>query len=208
MRAAESALHEEILLAAHHRPGGAGVRAWSRELGFALTAAVLLELHRQSRIAIGPAGVLYGKDAAEAPDPVSDALLERILLAPRAHRAHRWLQREGATVLALTTGHLLRQGHLSARPRKRWGILPTTEHTPSDPARAARTHDTIRTAAAHPARSTPPATTAAALLCAANLSLPLGLPRTDWSACPAPVPAMASEVALTLALARIPPVLA
>lgn len=206
MRAADSMLHKEILLAAHDRLGSAGVRGWSRELGFVLAAAVLVELERSGRITVGP-DMLYAKDATRATDPVSDALLERVLLAPRTHRVHRWLQREGDTVLDLTTAHLLQEGTLSERRRKRWGMFPVIDHLPSNPTRATQAYEAIRTAATHPAHSPGPAHTAAALLSAAGLSTPLGHPRTPWSTCPAPLLTIAGELALTLAVSRVPPAL-
>ncbi|MGW4756460.1 GOLPH3/VPS74 family protein [Streptomyces chartreusis] len=205
MLAADSALHEEILLAAYDGWGGAGVRGWSRELGYVLAAAVLTELARAGRVVVDASGVVYARDATKAPDPVSDALLERLLLTRRAHRAHWWLDRRGDTVLDLTLSRLLHTGALSERRVRRWGVLPTTDRAPSDPARAARAREAIRRAAT--GTPTERTATAAALLSAANLSTHLALPRTNWPDCPPPIPTVASELALTLAISRIPPAL-
>lgn len=132
-RAVPAPLHETLLLTAYDRLGPSGVHGWRAELGLCLVAAALLDLHTAGRVAVGPHTV-WVTDASRAADPVCDQLLERLLLARRARRAHHWMRREAEPVLAATTARLTGTGLLRARRHRLLGVLPVTRYVPTRPA--------------------------------------------------------------------------
>ncbi|MFJ4622032.1 GPP34 family phosphoprotein [Streptomyces sp. NPDC088812] len=126
-------LHETLLLTAYDRLGPSGVRGWRAELGLCLVAAALLDLHAAGRVAVGPHTVRV-TDASRAADPVCDHLLERLVLAPRARRAHHWMRVEAEPVLAATIARLTGAGLLRTRRHRLLGVLPVIRYVPTRPA--------------------------------------------------------------------------
>ncbi|MBT2472438.1 GPP34 family phosphoprotein, partial [Streptomyces sp. ISL-66] len=136
-------LHESLLLAVAATLDRVVVRRRHRELGYALAAAVLLDLERTGRVEVRPDEVLV-RDYSAAPDPVADALLERMVLADRALGARAWLERVADGALSAVRAQLLEAGRLTRVRSSRFGLFPVVGHLPSDAREAARLAALVR----------------------------------------------------------------
>ncbi|MFF4230646.1 GPP34 family phosphoprotein [Streptomyces sp. NPDC001820] len=130
-------LHEALLLAVLAAPGSTVPRRRSRELEYALAAAVLLELERARRISVLWDQVLV-VDASAAADAVSDRWLERLILSERARRVQAWLGVATDGTLSAVRDQMLMAGRLVQVRRSRFGLFPTVDHEPADRRAAAR----------------------------------------------------------------------
>ncbi|MFE5792285.1 GPP34 family phosphoprotein [Streptomyces sp. NPDC056503] len=202
-RAAGPALHESLLLAFAGACDQAAVRRWHRELGYGLAAAVLLDLERTGRVEVLPDQVLV-RDASAADDPVADALLERMVLADRAHAARAWLETLAGGMLTAVRDQLLATGRLTPARRRRLGLFPVVDHLPADERAAARLVALVRTASGTPGAGGDTAGVLAPLIGAARLGRAMGCPPAHWDHCPRPVAVVAKDLSLAVAAAGVP----
>ncbi|MET9465102.1 GPP34 family phosphoprotein [Streptomyces sp. NPDC006544] len=200
-------LHETLLLAVAGSLDQVVVRRRHRELGYALAAAVLLDLERTGRVEVRPDEVLV-RDYAAAADPVGDALLERMVLADRALGARAWLERGADGALSAVRAQLLEAGRMTRVRSSRFGLFPVVGHLPSDAREAARLAALVRAAAAAEDPQRAPEGAAARVLAtmlgAARLGPAMGCAPAPRARCSPAVAVVAGELSRAVAAACVP----
>jgi hypothetical protein len=156
---------------------------WEAELGFAAAGAALAELVRTRRISVSPEQVM-SRSADRCADRVTDAVLERILLARRSRSPQAWIKRLGAEVLRGARSELVAGGVLMPVRRRALGMIPRWEYVCSRPDLAAAVAGRVRTAAlAAPADARDAELAALLHAVRPHMPLPVGVDeRTAWVA--------------------------